>query len=133
MTRATRALKSHDLSGEGNMDHMHTFFDYTRTRRPLRMRDRLNNGAPQRQHEHERLNTPFTQPFILTSLKLPGICLTGEEKPVKKYLTQETCPDRGSKSGPLRVGSLATACPTAVDYYDCIICRNTYNKAVLII
>ena len=34
-------------------------------------------------------------------LKLPDICLTGEGKPGKN-LTQETCPDRGSNSGPLR-------------------------------
>ena len=34
-------------------------------------------------------------------LKLPDICLTGEEKP-RKNLTQETCPDRGSNPGPLR-------------------------------
>ena len=33
-------------------------------------------------------------------LKLPDICLTGEEKP-RKNLTQETCPDRGSNPGPL--------------------------------
>ena len=29
----------------------------------------------------------------LGGLKLPDICLTGEEKP-RKNLTQETCPDR---------------------------------------
>ena len=37
----------------------------------------------------------------LRGLKLPNICLTGEEKP-RKNLTQETCPDRGSNPGPLR-------------------------------
>ena len=37
----------------------------------------------------------------LRGLKLPGICLTGEEKP-RKNLTQETCPDRGLNPGPLR-------------------------------
>ena len=37
----------------------------------------------------------------LGGLKLPDISLTGEEKP-RKYLTQETCPDRGSNPGPLR-------------------------------
>ena len=35
------------------------------------------------------------------SLKLPDICITGQEKP-RKNLTQETCPDRGSNTGPLR-------------------------------
>ena len=34
-------------------------------------------------------------------VKLPDICLIGEEKP-RKILTQETCPDRGSNPGPLR-------------------------------
>ena len=37
----------------------------------------------------------------LGGLKLPDICLTGEEKP-RKNLTQETCPDRGLNPGPLR-------------------------------
>ena len=37
----------------------------------------------------------------LGGLKLPNICLIGEEKP-RKNLTQETCPDRGSNRGPLR-------------------------------
>ena len=39
--------------------------------------------------------------MIFGDLKLPDICLTGEEKP-QKNLTQETCPDRGSNPGPLR-------------------------------
>ena len=38
----------------------------------------------------------------LMGLKLPDIRLTGEEKPRKKNLTQETCPDRRSNPGPLR-------------------------------
>ena len=37
----------------------------------------------------------------LGCLKLPDICLTGEEK-LRKNITQETCPDRGSNPGPLR-------------------------------
>ena len=37
----------------------------------------------------------------LVCLKLPDICLTGEEKP-RKNLTQETCPDRESNPSPLR-------------------------------
>ena len=37
----------------------------------------------------------------LGGLKLPDICLTGEEKP-RENLTQKTCPDRGSNPGPLR-------------------------------
>ena len=38
--------------------------------------------------------------MIFGDLKLPDICLTGEEKP-RKNLTQETCPDRRSNPGPL--------------------------------
>ena len=37
----------------------------------------------------------------LGGLKLPDICLTGEEKKTEN-LTQEICPDRGSNPGPLR-------------------------------
>ena len=37
----------------------------------------------------------------LGGLKLPDICLTGEEKP-RKNLAQETDPDWGSNPGPLR-------------------------------
>ena len=36
----------------------------------------------------------------LGALKLPDICLTGEEKP-QKNLTQETYLDQGSNPGPL--------------------------------
>ena len=36
----------------------------------------------------------------LVGLKFPDICLTGEEK-LRKNLTQETSPDRGSNPGPL--------------------------------
>ena len=36
----------------------------------------------------------------LGGLKLPDICLTGEEK-LRKNHTQETCPDQGSNPGPL--------------------------------
>ena len=39
----------------------------------------------------------FGEPW---DLKLPDICLTGEEK-LQKTLTQETCPGRGSNPGPL--------------------------------
>ena len=36
----------------------------------------------------------------LGGLKIPDICLTGEEK-LRKNVTQETCLDRGSNPGPL--------------------------------
>ena len=94
------------------------FFDHTRTMEglpgwvigPMQ-------GPPPRQHKHERQHTPSTQSVIPTrriwnddydgqmifgdlgGLKFPVICLTGEEKP-RKNLTQATCPDRESNSGP---------------------------------
>ena len=77
------------------------------------------SGPPPRQHNYERWYTSSTHPFILTrriwkdyydgqmifgdlvGLKLPDICLTGEEKP-RTNIIQETCPDRGSNPGLLR-------------------------------
>ena len=53
----------------------------------------------------------------LGGLKLPDICLTGEEKP-RKNLSQETCPDRESNQGPLRDSAHAAAWPTAVDFWE---------------
>ena len=49
-------------------------------------------------------------------LKLPDICLTGEEKP-RKNLMQETCPDRELNWACCMTGLHATAWPTAVDIY----------------
>ena len=46
----------------------------------------------------------------LGGLKLPDICLTGEEKP-RKNLTQETCPDRGSNQSPLRDARMLPLAP----------------------
>ena len=51
----------------------------------------------------------------LGGLKIPDICLTGEEEPPKN-LTKETCPDRESNPGPLH-DRRATTCPTAVDIF----------------
>ena len=50
----------------------------------------------------------------LGGLERPDICLTGEEK-LRKNLTQETCPDRGSNRARCPTGAHATAWPTAVD------------------
>ena len=49
-------------------------------------------------------------------LKLPDICLTGEEKP-RKNLTQETCPDQGSNRAHYVTSAHATARPTAMDNF----------------
>ena len=117
----TRALQSHDLSGERINSRSHTYFyDHTRT-----WRASLDEGSAQ-YRSHFQDNTDMkddTQWFMnqfnltrriwkddcdgqmifgdLVGLKLPDICLTGEEKS-RKNLTQETFPDRGPNPVPLR-------------------------------
>ena len=120
LPHATRALQSHDLSGEG----IKLWITYILFWRHKDM-DGLPGwvispmpGPPPRQHKHERQYTPSTHSVIPTrriwndddgqmifgdlgGLKFPDICLTDEEKP-RITLTQETCPDRGPNQGPLR-------------------------------
>ena len=121
MTHATRALQSHDLSGEV-IKLWITYILFW----PHKDVEGLPGwvispmpGPPPRQHKHERQYTPSTHSVIPTrriwndgddgqmifgelgGLKFSDICLTGEEKP-RKNLTQETCPDRGSNPGLLR-------------------------------
>ena len=104
---------------ELTLDHIHTFLTTDVHRGPPGWGISSISGPPPRQHKHERRYTPFTHTFFLTrwiwkdditskwysgtfvGLKLTGIRLIGEEKP-RKNLTQETCSDRGSNSGPLR-------------------------------
>ena len=106
---------------ELTLDHIHTFLKTQGHGGPPQMSDQFNTGPPRRQHKQERRYTPSTHPFILTrrkrndnhdgqmifgdlvSLKLPEICLRGDEKP-RKNITQETCPDRGSNLDPLHDG-----------------------------
>ena len=81
--------------------HTFFFFDHTRTWSASPDEESAQcRGPPPRQNEHERRYTSFTHPFILTrriwkddydavfgdimSLKLPKICLTGEENPRDK-------------------------------------------------
>ena len=56
MTRASRAFKSRDLSGEGINSGSHTYFLTTQGHGgPPRVREQLNTTP--RQHEHERRYT----------------------------------------------------------------------------
>ena len=50
----------------------------------------------------------------LGGLKLPDICLTGEEKP-RRNLAQELVPTGDRTRARCVTGAHATACPTAVD------------------
>ena len=123
MTLATRALQSHDLSGEGINSGSHTYFyfDHTKDMEGLPGSGLSSMpGPPPRQHGHERRTIHTIHAAIhfnkanmkewlwrlndirgSCGLKLPDICLTGEETP-RKNLTHETCPDRGSNLDPLR-------------------------------
>ena len=108
------------LEGVNSGSHSY-FFDHTRTWRAspdegsAQCRDHLRDNTIMKDDTHPSLTQPFTptrwiwkddyggQMIFgdLVDLKLPDICLTGEEKPWKN-LTQETCPDRRSNPDPLR-------------------------------
>ena len=121
VTHAARALQSHGLSGEG-IKLWITYILFWPHKDMEGVPGRVISsmpGPPPGQHKHERRYTPGTHSFIptkriwnddywgqmifgdLVGLKFPDIRLTGDEKP-RKYLTQETCPDRGSNPSPLR-------------------------------
>ena len=101
VTHADRALKSHDLSGEGIKLWITDILFW-----PHKGIEWLPEWVispmpepPPRQHKHVRRYTPSTHPFIptkriwnddyggqmifgdLVGLMFPDICLTGEEKP----------------------------------------------------
>ena len=61
----------------------------------------------------------------LGGLKLPDICLTGEEKP-QKNLTQETCPDRGSN--PRHAAWQARMLPPGPQRWNRILEDNSFFK-----
>ena len=136
MTHATRALQSHDLSGEV-IKLWITYILFW----PHKDMESLPwwvispmPGPPPRQHKHERRYTPSTHSVIptrriwnddydgqmifgdLAGLKFPDNCLTGEEKP-RKNLIQETCPDRDRTRTRCVTSAHATTCSTAVDIY----------------
>ena len=62
-------------------------------------------------------------------LKLPDICLKGEEKH-RKNLTQETCPDRRSNPSPLHERRATIVCSTAVDDLRIINDKNDDNVSM---
>ena len=107
VTYASRALQGHDLSGEGINSGSHTHFLTTEGYgEPPRMSDQLNVGTTSETtrtlktihtiHPLIHSNKADMRRMIMMAkwysgnhvgLKLPDICLTGEEKP-RKNLTQ---------------------------------------------
>ena len=65
MTHATRALQSHDLSGEG-IKFESLFWSQKDTESLPGWGISSMPEPPPRQHKHERRHTPFRHPFILT-------------------------------------------------------------------
>ena len=134
MAHATRALQSHDLSGEriNSGSHiLHTFWTTQGHGGPPRMRDKLNFGATSERKQtsktthtiHARIHFNkanmkgwlWWQNYIRgVGLKLPDICLTGEEKPRKNY-TQETCSDGDRTRARCMTSAHSTTCSTTVD------------------
>ena len=55
----------------------------------------------------------------LVGLKLPDICLTGEEKPRKKISPRKIVQTGDRTQTRCVTGAHATACSTAVDYKSC--------------
>ena len=123
VTHTSRALESHDLSGEGINSGSYnrpTFLTIQGHRGPPRMRDQLNAGATPRQHKHERRYVPSTHPFMLTSRiwkddydsqiighirgpygTKPSWHLSYRWGKTPKKPHPGTCPDWGSNPGPL--------------------------------
>ena len=108
----------------------YVFFDHKRTWRAFPNEGSAQcRGPPPKQHEHERRCIPVTHPFILTrriwkddydgqmmfgdfmGLKLPDICLTGEEK----LSPRKSVPTGDRTRARCVTGVHATAYSTAVD------------------
>ena len=147
MTHATRVLQRHDLLGKGIKlwitflnTHGHRDFPWTR--------DQLNGGATSETtrtlktihtiHSLIHSNNANTISVIMKTkwysgdhggLKLPEVCLRGEEKP-RKNLTQETCPDRESNPDPLCDTRMLPSAPRRwTNYWNYLI--NAINSLIL--
>ena len=134
MTHASRALQSHDLSGEGINFGSHIYFLTTQGHgKPPWMSDQLNAGAISETtrtlktihiiHSHILSNKLDMIRMIMMAkwhsgnhrgLKLPEICLTGEEN-FEKTSPRKRVPT-GNRTRPCCVtGAHATVCSTVVD------------------
>ena len=147
MTHATRALQSHDLSGDG-IKLWITYILFW----PHKDMEGLPGwlispmpGPPLRQHKHERQYTPSTHSVTRTGriwnddddgqmifgdlggLKFPDICLTGEENP-EKTSPRKHVPTGDRTRARCGTSAHATTCSTAVDITITIIMDDTNWK-----
>ena len=117
---------------ELTLDHIHTFWPHKDKQDLPVWGISSMPGTPPRQHEYERLYTPFTHPFILTmwiskddyggqmifgdigDLKVPDIYLTGEETS-RKTSPRKLLPTGDRTRARCVTGEHATACSIAVD------------------
>ena len=135
VTHTTRALQSHDLSGEGINCESHTYFLTTQGHGgPPSMRDQLNAGAISETarilktiyiiHSHIHSNKANMKGWLwhqmifgnLVGLKLPDICLTGEEKLRKKNSPTKLLTTEDRTRSRFLTGAHTTASSTAVDH-----------------
>ena len=136
MTHISRALQRHDLSGEGISYGSYTyFFKHTRTWKASRNDcDQLNAGTTSETtltlktihiiHSHIHSNKAEMRRMIkmtkmifgdLVGLKLPDICLTGEEKTPKNTSPRKLVPTGDRTRARCVTSAHATTCSTAVD------------------
>ena len=117
MTHVVRALQTHDLSGEGiNFGSQIYFFDHTRTWRAspdqgsAQCLGHLWDNTGMKDDTHHLHTHSFEKGeyewIIMTAKWYSGTSWAKSFLTfilqVRKNLTQETCPDRGSNPGPLR-------------------------------
>ena len=115
VTHASRALQSHDLSGEGiKLWITYILSDHTRTWRAspyewsARCRGHLWDSTNMKDNTHQAYTHSYQQgeygmmiTGTLWAKSFPTFVLQVRKNP-EKNLTQETCPGRGSNPGPLR-------------------------------
>ena len=129
MTHATRALQSHDMSGEGINYLMLLFWAHRDMEGLPGLVISSMPGPPLRQQKDERWYTPSTHPFILTRRiwkdDYDGQMIFGDHvgltlpdtwgKPPNKTSHRKLIPTGDRTRARCLIGANATACSTAVN------------------
>ena len=118
MAHASRALQTHDMPGEGINSGSHTYFlDHTRAWRAssdegsAQCRVHLRDNKNMKDNAHHSRTHSF---WDVEGLKLPVICLTGEENP-EKTSSRKLVPTHDRTRARCVTSAHATACSKAVD------------------